>query len=31
MTDQPQTPYQQPAPMNPSDEKLWSTLVHVGG
>jgi uncharacterized Tic20 family protein len=31
MTDQPQSPYQQPVPLNPSDEKLWSTLVHVGG
>ena len=31
MTDQPQSPYQQPAPMSPTDERLWSTLVHVGG
>jgi uncharacterized Tic20 family protein len=23
--------YQPVQPMNPSDEKLWSTLVHVGG
>ncbi|KXC05889.1 DUF4870 domain-containing protein [Microbacterium hominis] len=26
-------PYPQPGPqpMNPSDEKMWATLVHVGG
>jgi uncharacterized protein len=23
--------YQPPAAMNPSDEKLWATLIHVGG
>ena len=23
--------YQQNAPMNPSDEKLWATLIHIGG
>jgi uncharacterized Tic20 family protein len=29
----PQPPYggQQPQPMSPSDEKLWATLIHVGG
>jgi hypothetical protein len=27
----PQYPYQAPAPLNPSDERLWSTLVHIGG
>lgn len=32
----PQPPYAgyaqpQPQPMNPADEKLWATLVHVGG
>lgn len=34
----PQQPYQQPGayqqpqqPLSPSDEKLWSTLTHVGG
>jgi uncharacterized Tic20 family protein len=35
---QPQQPYQQPGayqqpqqPLSPQDEKLWSTLTHVGG
>ena len=27
----PANPYQAPTPMNPSDEKLWATLIHVGG
>ena len=28
----PPAEYQQPVqPMNPSDEKLWSTLIHIGG
>ena len=27
----PANPYQAPAPMNPADEKLWATLIHVGG
>jgi uncharacterized protein len=27
----PQNPYQAQQPLNPSDEKLWSTLIHVGG
>jgi uncharacterized Tic20 family protein len=35
MTDQPQPPqqpvYAAPTPMNPSDEKLWATLLHIGG
>lgn len=35
MTDAPpppSQPYQQPAqPLSPQDEKLWSTLTHVGG
>ncbi|TQO21103.1 hypothetical protein FB472_2773 [Rhodoglobus vestalii] len=25
------SPYAPTQPMNPSDEKLWSTLIHVGG
>jgi hypothetical protein len=25
------SPYEAIQPMNPSDEKLWSTLIHVGG
>jgi len=33
MTDQPPVnPYTAPAqPMRPEDEKLWATLIHVGG
>ncbi|WP_241981469.1 DUF4870 domain-containing protein [Cryobacterium algoritolerans] len=27
----PGSPYQAPTPMNPSDEKLWATLIHIGG
>ncbi len=27
----PNAPYGAPAPMSPSDEKLWSTLIHLGG
>ncbi len=27
----PATPYQSQTPMNPADEKLWATLIHVGG
>lgn len=27
----PANPYQAPTPMNPTDEKLWATLIHVGG
>src|SRR5690606_35651311 len=26
----PQNPYNAPQPMSPGDEKLWSTLAHVG-
>jgi uncharacterized Tic20 family protein len=34
MTDAPPPtgPYQSaPQPLNPSDERLWSTLIHIGG
>lgn len=34
MTDYPpppQNPYQAPTQMSPADEKLWATLIHVGG
>lgn len=34
MTDNmptPANPYQSVQPLSPSDEKLWATLVHVGG
>ncbi|MFC0678234.1 DUF4870 domain-containing protein [Lysobacter korlensis] len=27
----PQTPYSTVQPLSPSDEKLWSTLTHIGG
>ena len=27
----PQNPYQTAQPLTPADEKLWATLVHVGG
>jgi uncharacterized Tic20 family protein len=27
----PSNPYQPTPPLSPADEKLWSTLVHVGG
>lgn len=27
----PQSPYQQSPALSPNDEKLWSTLVHIGG
>jgi len=27
----PAGPYSVPQPLNPNDERLWSTLVHVGG
>ncbi|MEO7005405.1 MAG: DUF4870 domain-containing protein [Terrimesophilobacter sp.] len=27
----PQDPYHAAQPLNPGDEKMWSTLVHVGG
>lgn len=28
---QPQNPYAEHQPLSPSDEKLWSTLIHIGG
>ncbi|GAA1812124.1 DUF4870 domain-containing protein [Agromyces neolithicus] len=28
---QPQNPYQQPQQLSPADEKLWATLINVGG
>lgn len=28
---EPTNPYQSVQPLSPSDEKLWATLVHVGG
>jgi uncharacterized Tic20 family protein len=32
MTDEPVNPYTStPRPISPADEKLWATLVHVGG
>ena len=27
----PQNPYQAAQPLSPGDEKLWATLVHIGG
>ena len=27
----PQYTYAPPAPLNPSDQRLWATLIHVGG
>jgi uncharacterized Tic20 family protein len=27
----PTNPYQHTPPLSPADEKLWSTLIHVGG
>ncbi|WP_231599681.1 MULTISPECIES: DUF4870 domain-containing protein [unclassified Salinibacterium] len=30
-TPPPTSPYAPIQPMSPSDEKLWSTLIHVGG
>ncbi|MFF2369056.1 DUF4870 domain-containing protein [Agromyces sp. NPDC058110] len=27
----PQSPYEQSPPLSPNDEKLWATLVHIGG
>lgn len=27
----PPSPYQSQTPMNPADEKLWATLIHIGG
>ncbi|HEV7948181.1 MAG TPA: DUF4870 domain-containing protein [Glaciihabitans sp.] len=31
MSETPQNPYQAASPLSPSDEKMWATLVHVGG
>lgn len=28
---QPGNPYQEVQPLSPSDEKMWATLVHIGG
>ena len=28
---QPNSPYAAPQPMNPADEKLWATLINLGG
>lgn len=30
-TTPPTNPYATPQPLSPSDERLWATLVHVGG
>lgn len=30
-TPPPANPYQSVQPMSPSDEKLWATLIHIGG
>ncbi|WP_241984579.1 DUF4870 domain-containing protein [Cryobacterium adonitolivorans] len=30
-TPPPATPYQSSSQMNPADEKLWATLIHIGG
>ena len=30
-TPPPATPYQQPNQLSPADEKLWATLIHIGG
>lgn len=30
-TTPPDNPYQTVQPLSPSDEKLWATLIHVGG
>src|SRR5688572_29351752 len=31
VTPPPANPYQTVQPMSPSDEKLWATLIHIGG
>lgn len=31
VTQTPQHTYQPPPPLSPSDQRLWATLVHVGG
>ena len=30
-TPPPATPYQAPSQLSPADEKLWATLIHIGG
>ncbi|TFC93461.1 DUF4870 domain-containing protein [Cryobacterium sinapicolor] len=30
-TPPPPNPYQAPTQLNPADEKLWATLIHIGG
>ncbi|MEO6943788.1 MAG: DUF4870 domain-containing protein [Lacisediminihabitans sp.] len=30
-TPPPSNPYHASTPLNPADEKLWATLVHIGG
>ena len=30
-TPPPANPYSAPQPLSPADEKLWATLIHVGG
>jgi hypothetical protein len=30
-TPPPASPYQGPSQLSPADEKLWATLVHIGG
>ncbi len=30
-TPPPANPYQSVQPLSPSDEKLWATLIHIGG
>lgn len=31
MSEIPPNPYQTSQPLSPSDEKLWATLIHLGG
>jgi uncharacterized protein len=31
ITPPPVSPYQAVQPLSPSDEKLWATLIHIGG
>ncbi|MCU1446821.1 DUF4870 domain-containing protein [Cryobacterium sp.] len=30
-TPPPASPYQTPSQLSPADEKLWATLIHIGG
>ena len=30
-TPPPAAPYQNPSQLSPADEKLWATLIHIGG